>query len=74
MNPGVSEDAARVTSGVVDALRSAPGTLALLLVILGLLFLLGYVADMRTKANSAERQAWISALTTLAHDCRKASD
>lgn len=69
MNPGVTEEGAKVATGVVDALRSQP--LSLALIILNCLFLIvGYFIFAKSSdIGSAERARADALLAELARNC-----
>ena len=73
---GLTEEAGRVATVTVDAMRSSPLAIALLLVNVGFLAFAGYVLG-EVAANASERNKQqmdlISRLVTDIRDCRQGS-
>lgn len=71
---GITDEAGKAVSNVAETMRSTPGILALLLIIIGVFTLLGYLIGIAaTTASERNKQQLelISKLVSDIRDCRQ---
>ena len=67
---GITEEAGKAVTGVAETMKTTPGILALLLIIIGVFTLLGYLIGIAATASSERNKQQLELINRLVNDIR----